>query len=274
MLRSLRAVDDFTEPPTCDLLNSKMASWLQIFLAVLFPVQLWAVPVYTVGIEDVDLSPIVAIAPHTKKCIGYACEVLQEFARRKKIRFRYVPLPVSRAHLQFWNGEVDFMFPDHPSWSMQEKEERKLKIYYSNHLLSFQDAVLVRPYQVGKGIERIKVMGTIRGFTIWKLQPLVNAKTLKMIGAPTPDASIQMALAGRVDAVTMPLQIANFHLKKLKRVGALVPDPDLLPLQESFYYLSTIRHPELIKEFNFFIQKEESFLVRLRSEVEKKFEEF
>lgn len=242
--------------------------WLQILTAFFLIAPVRAAPVYTVGVEDVDLSPILSVRNRERGCLGYACEVLNLFARNKKIQFRYVPFPVSRTHLEFWNGKVDFVLPDHPSWSKQEKEKRNLKITYSNPLLTFQDAVLIAPERLGQGIDKIKTIGTIRGFTIWKLQPLVESKKLKILGAPKPESSIQMALAGRVDAVTMPLQIANYHLKQMNRVGALVPDPSLLPIQNSFYYLSTIRYPELIEEFNAFLKREESQLLQLKQQKE------
>lgn len=221
-----------------------------------------AVPIYTLGIESNDLSPIVATDHPGKLCEGYACEIFERFANRKKFKFEYVSLPVKRMHAEFWEGKLDFAFPDNPEWSLKDKEN--LKIIYSDPLLSFEDAVFVTPEQVGQGIEKIKVLATPRGFTLWKLQPLVDAKKLRIEEAPTPEASIQMMLTGRVDAVSMPRQIINYHLAKMNRVGTIVPDPDLMPMRTSYYYLSSIQHPQVIHEFNLFLKKEEAWIRRLK----------
>lgn len=61
---------------------------------------------------------------------------------------------------------------------------------------------------------------------------------------------------GRIDGAYINIAVARHQLKtQLKQTGALVFDPDL-PYIQSNYYLSTIKFPNVVEEFNGFLMKE------------------
>lgn len=238
--------------------------WLLLLSIWMAAFQSGAVPTYTVGVEDIDLSPFYAVRSSDNTYTGYARDVLDRFAKSQNVHFVYVPLPVKRFQVEYWNGKLDFAFPDNPEWNKDQK--KNLKIMYSEPVLSFHDTVLVFPDRVGQGLNRLKSLGTIRGFTLWKFQKQIDEKKLRIESAPDPASVIQMLFSGRVDAINLPLQIATCHLKKMNRVGAIVPDPGLMPIESSSYYFSSIRYPQIIKNFNLFLKKEANSLSRLRKD--------
>ncbi len=255
----------FTRPGIYDLLGAmRKFFWLLILIFIAATAAGAEEPSYTVGVENIDLSPIYSVNPASQSYQGVIRDILDRFAASEKIRFVYVPLPIRRFQLEYWGGRLDFAFPDNPAWNPEPK--RNLKIHYSEPVFSFQDAVLVAPSKLGQGIEQLKALGTVRGYTLWKFQSRVDQKKLRIVVAPSPESLVEMALTGHVEAINLPLQIANFHLRKFQHVGDLVPDPSLLPIQNSSYYFSTIRHPELIKKFDLFLKNEASTIRQIKKE--------
>ncbi|MNP25335.1 hypothetical protein D3C76_1181370 [compost metagenome] len=77
-----------------------------------------------------------------------------------------------------------------------------------------------------------------------------------------------MAMAGYIDAANMAQQVARFHLRRQGRENGLVVNPTLLPLSDSYYHLSSIRHPELIRRFDAFLQRERQAVRALKAKYE------
>lgn len=221
-----------------------------------------AVREYRLGVEDVDYYPIYSAAPPDWHYRGYAREVLDLFAAKEGLRLTYVVLPVRRLLREYRGGRLDLVFPDNPRWEAEHKPEG---IAYSRPLLQFQDAMLVLPSRLGEPRERFRRLGFVRGFTPWKFQEDIAAGRVTIHEAPNPEGLIRMTLAGYIDAANMARQVARFHLARQGRPDSLVIEPTLLPLRDSHYHLSSIRHPELIRRFDAFLQREAEAVQALRS---------
>lgn len=218
---------------------------------------------FTVGVEDIDYFPIFSVSGPEQRYAGFARDVLDRFAARHGHRFLYRPLPVKRLYRDYWLGRFDLVFPDSPRWDVATKREQALKISYSAPLLVFQNAILVKPERLGRP-ETVKVLGVIRGFTPWKFQDEIAAGRMRVEFAQGARELLQMAMLDRVDAVDMARQVADYHLRALKADGALVPDPSLLDIVDSHYYLSSIRHPGLIAQFDRFLREDADEIAALR----------
>ncbi|MEA9355993.1 transporter substrate-binding domain-containing protein [Bacteriovorax sp. PP10] len=223
----------------------------------------FALPVYTVGVEDIDYMPIFSSTHNPENFKGYARDVLDRFAKSEKIEFRYVALPVKRFIYVYQSGKLDFAFPDNPNWNLPKKDN--LNIIYSNPIITFQDAIFVRPEKLGLGIEKMKVLGTLKGFSAWKFQKYIDSGKMRVESTHAPESLIHMALLGRVDGINMAQQVARYHLKKIGNEKGLVPDPQLLPSQDSYYYFSTLHHPEIIKKLNLFLKKDAANIHELKN---------
>jgi hypothetical protein len=81
----------------------------------------------------------------------------------------------------------------------------------------------------------------------------------------TPTAAINVAAAGRADGVYLGTVVAN-HLMTdvIKKPGILVFD-DKLPNMKMEYSLSSINHPELIKQFDDYLVKEKDTVAKLKA---------
>lgn len=242
-------------------------AFLRLLLAILFAAS--ALPLaaepgleYRVGVEDVDYYPIYSAAPPDWRYRGYARELLDLFAAKEKLHLTYVVLPVRRLAQVYWAGGVDLVFPDNPRW---EAAHKPAGILYSKPLLRFQDAMLVRPERLGQPRESFRRLGFIRGFTPWKFKDDIAAGRVSIHEAPNPEGLIHMALTGRIDAANMARQVAAFHLRQQGRPGALVEEPDLLSTGDSYYHLSSIRHPELVRRLDAFLVREAQAVQALKN---------
>lgn len=251
--------------PTSQVFSSCRALWIVVLLlASTWPSLGHASQTveYRVGVEQVDYYPIYSAVPPGNEYRGYARDLLDLFAARENLHFTYVALPVRRLSHAYWGGQLDLVFPDNPRWAEAQKPG---DITYSQAVLQFQDAMLVLPERKGQPRASFRRLGFVRGFTPWKFQADIAAGRVVIEEAPNPEGLIHMALAGHIDAANMAQQVANFHLKREGRDGGLVIEPSLLPLSDSYYHLSSIRHPELIRRFDAFLQQEHEAVQALKA---------
>ncbi|MET3131181.1 polar amino acid transport system substrate-binding protein [Oxalobacteraceae bacterium GrIS 1.11] len=214
---------------------------------------------YAVGVEDLQYYPLHTT---TKANVfgGFAREVLDAFAKRQGYTFRYVPLPINRLYVAFLQEQsVDFKYPDNPKW--KEALRRSLPIHYSASVITSEEGALVLPKNKGRSI---KSLGTALGFTPWPYLAAIDSKAIVLTTSNGFDGLLRHALAEHIDAIYVNIDVANYLLaEELNAPGGLVFDPGL-PHARSDFSLSTLRHPEVVAEFDAFLQREHGLLQKIR----------
>lgn len=223
--------------------------------------------VYTVSVQDIDYYPIYRTAPGEDRYDGYLRDVLDAFGHEHGIRFEYRPRPIRRGAAEFLGGEYDFILPAHPQWNRVAKAGKR--IYYSRPLVYFEDAVLVQRERRNIDASQMRHYGTIHGFTPWKFAQEIDAGTLKVETARTPENLIRMALKGRVDAINLALPVARYYLKQMDAQGKLVSADQLIDIERSRYHLATMNHPDVIDALNRFLAKPARALTQVIESYEK-----
>lgn len=194
---------------------------------------------------------------------GYARDLLDAFATEYGYRFVYTPLPVRRLLGDFLAGRVDLKFPDHPQWNADLKAGRT--IHYSHPAAPYIDGILVKPQHLGQGLQRIGLLGTQNGFTPWPYLQEIHAGRIRLVQANQIESLLLMAANGRVDAVYLNPRVVSHQLRQMHLApDSLVLDPQL-PHVEDHYYLSSIRHPQLIEAFNRFLAERADQVAAIRS---------
>ncbi len=218
---------------------------------------------YTVGVEDYEnFLPYSEYKHGVYGGLGKA--ILDAFAAERRYVFRYVVLPLRRRDRLFVGGELDFAFPDNPNWVTDLK--RHVTIRYAP-MLEFTDGVLVRQENLGKGVNRLKVLGIPLGFTPFPYQQLMTTGALRVEESSSYDNLYDKLLARRVDGAYMNTRIAAYYWTKIRKQEEvpLVYDPDL-PHGSGYWYFSSVKHPKIVDEFKAFMEANQPLIARLKEQ--------
>lgn len=218
--------------------------------------------VYTVGVEALKYMP--HYDNDNKEYIGFARDLLDMFAENQGYRFRYKVYQVKRLFSEFLNKtSLDLKYPDNSYWQGAMKKGKN--VVYSQAVVEYIDGVMVPPEFKGKGISKLKKMGTVRGFTTWEYIDEIEKGEIKLMESTTFTGLIKQVLKNRINGAYFNVAVCNYQLKEvLKTPGALVFD-DTLPHTKSNYFLSTIRYPKLINAFDDFLIKEKPAIDALKN---------
>lgn len=139
-----------------------------LLLLMLLALPLWspstaAREVLVIGVENQYYLPAYAYENGVYK--GFARELFDAWAKDRGHRLEYRALPVPRLYAAFLDGQVDFKFPDNPNWKKPARVGKS--IAYSDPVAAYIDGTSVRPDRMGLGVDAVKALGTMGGFTPW-----------------------------------------------------------------------------------------------------------
>lgn len=216
---------------------------------------------FTVGVEDYEnFMPYSEYSNGRYGGLGRA--ILDAFAVHKGYRFDYRVYPLKRRDWLFMQGKLDFSFPDNPNWVAELRAG--LDIAYAP-MLDFIDGVLVLPEHKGKGLERLKVLGIPLGFTPYPYASSIESGAVRVEESADYDSLYLKLIKRRVDGVYVNIRIAKYywaHIQKSEKV-LFTFDPGL-PYASGQWYLSSIRHPAVIEEFEAFMRDNPQLIDRLK----------
>ena len=234
-----------------------MRRWLVVLLFLSVPVH---ADRFVVGVEELRYLPY--YDHHNGQYGGMARDVLDAFSRDSGHQFDYRALPIKRLYVEFLAGNLDFKFPDNPTWAGKDKTGKT--VYYSAPVMPFIDGVLVLPARKGTGSARLQTLGTVQGFTAFDYLDAIAAGKMRLLEIGTLEALIQASLYQRIDGSYFNVVVAERYLStRMKLPGALVFDP-ALPHTRSHYHLSSLRHAAVIAQFDQFLQRNQELLAELR----------
>lgn len=206
-----------------------------------------------VGVENLQYLP--HFSNDGKEYMGFAREILDLFAQKKGYQIKYHILPVGRLFSEFLsdNSKLDLKYPDNAYWKADKKRDKK--VIYSEPVVSYTDGVMILPEHYGKGLDRLKILGTALGFTPFSYLKYIQSKQVKISENSSFINLLKQTLLGRVHGAYINISVAQHQLREhLKRPGDLVFDKTL-PHSTDNYHVSTINRPDLIEAFNQFLEE-------------------
>ncbi len=216
-------------------------------------------PVYIVGTEALDYYPHYAFTVRN----SFAEELLSAFARTYGIRFEYSVQPVQRLYEGLMSGQtIDFKYPDSPEWGQELKQDGT--VYYSAPVSAFVEGIYVLPEHRGQGLERIRRLGIVQGFSPNVLRDRLADGHIELVQESDLGKLLLMCLRGQIDGVYANRDLRHHWVTEPdSRIPGLVFD-DSLPWVRGRFYLSTTRHPEVIEAFDRFLQEHADRVAQLR----------
>ena len=206
---------------------------------------------YTVGVEDYEnFLPYSQYKNEVYSGLGR--DILDLFAKKKGYVFKYEAYPLKRLTALFFSGKLDLLFPDNPYWISEQR--KGLDIKYTP-MLKFTDGVLVLPKNKGNGVNNLKKLGMPLGFTPYEYLDLIKDRKITLFENPGYDGLYQQVFSGKIDGAYANTRVARYYWSKIKGVNEfpVVYDPDL-PHTTDLYYISSIRHKDIIDEIKVFME--------------------
>jgi len=242
------------------------AIWFaSIFFLAFFPSGIFAEEKsYVIGVEDIDHLPY--YKGEKIRYEGFSRVLLDRFAEKQHYRFTYRPLPIKRLFRDFVKQKFDFKYPDNPGWSADMKKGKNIR--YSTSAVSVVTGVMVLPENRTRPLEKFRTLGCMMGYTVSAYADLIKAGKVRKVEVGTTDFAslLKMAKLKRVDGVYITVDVGNYHLREIvKDPDALIFNPSL-PYDVYKFSLSSIKHPEVIEEFDEFMTEEKAFVEQLKKE--------
>lgn len=218
---------------------------------------------YVVGVEDARFMPHYSLDAQGEYQ-GFARELLDAFAEESGARLIYRPLPVDELLPALLTGRVDFKYPDNPGWSGSAKADHRL--HYSQAAVSYVDGVMVAPRRAGLGVEQLKRLAVVDGWTPKGYEARIDAGQVLLVGSSDLPRMIRQAMLKDTDGAYYNIVVAMHYLNNVRTApGALVFEPKL-PHTRGTYHLSSVQHPELIQRFDRFLNERRGFIAALKNE--------
>lgn len=219
---------------------------------------------YVIGVQDFP-----EYLPYSKyyddDYQGFNRELLDAFAKDAGLAFKYEAAPVKRLFQMFVLGKVDFKYPDNAYWSAQQK--KGVSIIYSDPVVHYIDGVIVLNKNKGRGLEKLKVLGTIRGFTPFTYLEDIKSGKITLHENSNYMGLLRMIYKNRVDGAYTNVAVSKYYFEndiiEENDKSALVFDPDL-PHTKSTRHFSTIKHPKIIRKFNRWMTEKKPFVEALK----------
>jgi len=212
---------------------------------------------YEIGVEDYISYPYQYV--ENGKYLGKYRLILDRFAESEGIKFEYRPYKLSKLYSQFYQGNIDFKFPDNPVWRSDEKA--KYKIHYSEFLTYYIDGLFVKKSNLKKTIKELKTFGVAFDIIPWVLIQKENKEKIKILKFENCNEMISKIKTGEIDAILCNYDVMKYLLKDSVKDDEIVFNTNL-PYTDNYLYLSTIKHPKLLEKFNKWIVENREFIDR------------
>lgn len=248
----------FTIPFTGRSTTYKILCSAILALMVLIPGTLSAQS-YVIGVQDFE-EYLPYSTYNDGDYTGFNRELLDLFASVKGYSFEYRALPIKRLYADFLEGRVDLKYPDSPFWSRDIKEG--IDVIYSEPLVEYIDGVIVKTEKLNAGVESLKTLGMIGGFTPFAYLGLINEKKISLQELTSIEGLLRQVNAGRIDGAYLNTMVSQYYIEKTLARGTKLDFDPGLPHSRGTRHLSTIKHPELLNSFN-------NFLVEYKDKVEE-----
>lgn len=215
------------------------------------------------GVEDLNYYPYFDFSTNTENP-SFAKALLDEFAKDNGHQITYLPLPIKQFPKWLHKENIDFKFPDNERW--QEKDNvHNLSITYSDDIIQLIAGTLVLAKNTIKNVSTYKNIGTVTGFhpSLW-LEKIAQDEIV-LFEDPSPRILVQYLVKGLVDGLVIDLAVANNELKNLNMKEQVIYSPHV-PQQVFAYKLSTVKHPEILQQFNQWQVQKRGFIRGLKEQ--------
>ena len=210
--------------------------------------------IYVVGTEDIAFFPHYGRRSNTSvELDGFAHGFFLALSEQTGLQLSFNPLPVRRLfHSLLVENDIDFKYPDNPNW--QQELKSLYKVYYSKAISQYIDGTFVHHQNMLYKRSDIRKIGTIRGFTPEPYTGDIAQGDMELIELSQIEHMLNALIQKHVDAVYVNTDVAKYKLDSFALSQQVIAFNPHLPYTVGNYYLSTVKHPSVLKRIDAFIE--------------------
>jgi len=216
-----------------------------------------------VGIDDRAFLPHYQVSDGEFKGIG--ADIILLFEKSSTHHLIIKPLSALELFNDLQAGAIDLRYPDNSAWQSVLKSKGAKTIFYSDSVVAYREGSLVPEQKNDIKIEQVKTIGIVRGYEPVAYLNLLVKGQVHAKEFSDLNALIRATLLGQVEAAYYNTDVA---LQRRGRFGTgigLVYN-EQLPSYSDFYHLSSVRHKDVIEEFNQFLVQNKSTIAGLKEQ--------
>ncbi|MEP3415034.1 MAG: hypothetical protein ABJN66_08320, partial [Gilvibacter sp.] len=212
-------------------------------------------------VEDISYYPYYDFASNKR---SFSKVIFDQFAKENGHKISYLSLPIKQFPKWLYEEDIDFKFPDNARWQKRNNEHH-LPIHFSDEIVAMTAGAIVLAKNKNKAPSFFKTIGTITGFfpTLWVKK--VEQGQLKLYEDSSSKILVKHLVSGLLDGLDIDLVVANASLQQLLIQEKLVVS-ETLPKQTYAYQISTVKYPEIIKQFNLWLVKRRKYVESIKAE--------
>lgn len=233
---------------------------LPIVLLCLFFSSFLRAETFVIGAQNIEYYPHYDFASEVDK--GYAWALLEAFSKASGHKFVYLDMPIRRLQLELLKGNVDFVYPDNPTWYNQIVPANK-KVF-SVPLTRALGGTIVKVSHLGRGIDTVKRLAMPLGFTPVKWQDRIDTGKTVLTTVTDTISALKLLHHERVDAANLEYHVAQYLASTLPNLEPITLDPSL-PYTDVAFSLATIEHGNMIAQLDQFVQQNQMLIASLKS---------
>ncbi len=208
---------------------------------------------YIIAFPEGDYFP--HYSNHQEQMTGFLPKLMLEFSEESGIKFSLQPFPIKRYQQLLEQEQIDFILPSNPAWTDNTSGE----LVFSSAIMKSRSGYVRTPASKGT---LIKGVATVRGYTLPPIKPFYKQNTYQESYTVNTHASLEMLKRGHVDTVYAHLDFVKAWLTEHNLSDYLYFELDF-GFDDYTYHLATIKHKEIIKAFDAWLIKRQSYIVEL-----------
>lgn len=122
---------------------------------------------------------------------------------------------------------------------------------------------MVKSKNSNKGIEDLKKLGVVLGFTPIAYLDLIENGKIEISENKTLEGILNQVNLGRIEGAYINISVANHIMKNWRKNKKLVFNKNL-PFTKSTRHISTIKYSKIIKKFDEFLIEEKDTINKLK----------
>lgn len=209
-----------------------------------------------VGVEAIDYTPVYGVRNGVFQ--GAARPILDAFALSQGHRLTFRPLPVKRLYAELNLGGIDLKFPDSPDWQPALRQGHT--VVFSKPVIHYIDGTIVRREMLQEGPDSVLSLGTIAGFTPYAWSERLKGGTVELKENSSLEQLLRQVQAKRIDGAYGNVAVSLNAAELMPGLAGTLAFAPRLPHVADSYRLSSVKAPEVIAEFNEWLDRNEALV--------------